>query len=138
MARGQRFITPASESSNKVLAGSWGEAGRLSIHTRKPLTLVNDDVGSQMFVRYLRLSISGAGRPPTKVTAAKPLTLVTCASRGFSGEHSFAVTTERASVSPTKNKEIAKLVLGTLFPESTVAGGGHSDVEGLGRIYLST
>lgn len=54
------------------------------------------------------------------------------------GEHSFAVTTERASVSPTKNKEIPKLVLGTLFPESTVAGGG-SDVEGLGRnlfIYI--
>ena len=83
--------------------------------------------------------MSGAGRPPTKLTAAKPLTLVTGASRGFSGEHSFAVTTERASVSPAKNKEIAKLVLGTLFPESTVAGGGHSDVEGLGRnlsIYI--
>lgn len=30
-------------------------------------------------------------------------------------------------------------MLGTLFPESTVAGGGHSDVEGLGRnlfIYI--
>ena len=83
--------------------------------------------------------MSGAGRPPTKLTAAKPLTLVTGASRGFSGEHSFAVTTERASVSPAKNKEIAKLVLGTLFPESTVAGGGHSDGEGLGRnlsIYI--
>ena len=80
-----------------------------------------------------------AGTLQTRQLWPRPWPWSLAASRAFLGEHSFAVTTERASVSPTKNKEIPKLVLGTLFPESTVAGGGHSDVEGLGRnlfIYI--
>lgn len=45
---------------------------------------------------------------------------VRAVSGAFSGEHSFAVTTESASAPPKARKgEILKLKLGTLLPEST-------------------
>lgn len=76
-------------------------------------------MGLQMFIRYLWLSMSRAA-------CCKPRQILPrLLDPGRWGEQpsgdSFAATTERASVSPTKNKEIPKLVLGTLFPESAVA-----------------